>query len=33
MTQAPDAVVVDTSLLTLDEVIDRVCDLVRERTP
>jgi cytidylate kinase len=32
MTQAPDAVVVDTSLLTLEEVIDRVCDLVRERT-
>lgn len=29
---APDAVVVDTSDMTRDEVIDRLCDLVAERT-
>ncbi len=29
MTQAPDAVVVDTSELTLDQVVDHVCALIR----
>lgn len=30
MTQAPDAMVVDTSKLSLDQVIDEVCALIRE---
>jgi len=33
LAQAPDAVVVDTTDLTLEQVIDRVCDLTRSRTP
>lgn len=31
LTQAPDAVLVDTSELTLDQVIDRIASLVEER--
>ena len=30
MTQAPDAVVLDTTEMTLDQVIDRVCELIRD---
>jgi cytidylate kinase len=33
LTQADDAVVIDSTNLTLDEVIDRVIGLVRERVP
>ena len=33
LAQAADAIVVDTTALTLDEVIDHVCDLARSRTP
>lgn len=33
LAQAPDAVVVDTTDLTLEQVIDHVCDLTRARTP
>ena len=33
LAQAADAVVVDTTDLTLEQVIDRVCDLARSRTP
>jgi cytidylate kinase len=31
LTQADDAVVVDTTEMTLQQVIDHVCDLVKQR--
>ena len=33
LTQADDAVVIDSTLMTLEQVIDRVIELVRERMP
>jgi cytidylate kinase len=33
LTQAQDAVMIDSTTLTLDEVIDQIVSLVRERIP
>jgi cytidylate kinase len=33
LTQAADAVMIDSTALTLDEVIDQIISLVRERIP